>query len=497
MVKKNLAFEKIFSDSMVLPQNKTFHIAGYANPDDEVSVQIDTVCKKVSTNSKGKWVATFSAMSSANSQTVVAESAEDKVEIHHVRFGKVILLAGQSNIEYKLVDDQEYDEILKQISFQNAYFFNVPKVEFTNSDGTVIPDDLPEPRWQQVDKDTIGEMSAVGFYMLEELLREFPGQTIGVVDCYKGGTSASSWVSKQVLENDSELRKIFIVPFETQTTGKTESDFKNELIQYQKSVEVHNTKLEQYLKQNPNASLSTAKDTVGHTPWPPPLTPKSFLRPSGLYENMVLTIKNYTFDDVVWYQGENDAPNPQVYETLLKDLLQNWRELFRDRSLSFYIIQLPGYADEPKDAWAVIRQAQLNTVKSVPNTHLISISDTGDEHNIHPVSKRKAGTRVGKVISGLQYSSTPYVSRIELANSKINLSISHASQLNISDDCDLEVLVDGKWQKRKPQEIKDNLISILNLDDIKGIRYEYKNYPNLTIFNEVGFPVSPFEFLLE
>lgn len=250
------------------------------------------------------------------------------------------------------------------------------------------------------------------------------------------------------------------------------------------------------MKEYPDASLSVAKDTVGHTPWPPPMTPKSYLRPNGLYETMVVGIKNYTFNDVVWYQGENDAPNPEVYEKLLKVLLQNWRELFQDQSLPFYIVQLPVYADEPKDAWAKIRQAQLNTVQSVPYTHLISITDTGEEHNIHPSSKRKAGTRIGKIISGLQYSSTPYVKRVNVHDQQLVLTVSHAMDLHIVEPLRLEVLVEGVWRAQKVQKIIGNKIFVEFSNKTTAIRYAYKNFSKLAVFNENNFPVSPFELRL-
>lgn len=495
--KENLTFEKIFSNEMVLPQNKEFKIAGHANAGEKVSVIIENTHKESVADENGSWSILFAPMK-VKRCTIVANTSTEHIEINNVRFGKVYLLAGQSNIEYKLRDDQEYSKILAHFNPQNAYFYNVPKIEFKNIDGSVIPDDLPEPSWQQISKETIGEMSAIGFFMLEQLLQKDPRQTIGIIDCYKGGTSASSWIAKEALENDSELKKTFITPFKNQIFGKSEADFKGELVDYQKSVNVHNTKLAEYMEKNPNASLSVAKDTVGHTPWPPPMTPKSFLRPSGLYENMVLSVKNYTFNDVVWYQGENDAPNPQVYEKLLKILIQNWRSVFNDQSLPFYIVQLPGYADEPKDAWAMIRQAQLVTVKDVPYTHLISIADTGDEHNIHPASKRKAGTRIGQIVSGLQYGSTPWVNRIEYQNGELILTVSQASSLRQFGNCQFKVLRNNEWQSQEILNIQGNQIVIKDKNrDIEAIQYEYENYPKLTLFNEIDYPVAPFKFGFE
>ncbi|GEL15146.1 sialate O-acetylesterase [Pediococcus cellicola] len=492
-----LGFEDIFSDNMVLPRNKAFHIAGFARSQAQVTVNIGQNCQSAQANSDGKWVVRFPAMHD-ELVSITAKSAEGQCSVQNVHFGQVHLLAGQSNIEYQLVDDQEYNQLVKQIKKQSAYFYNVPKVEYQNADGSVIPEDLARPQWQQVTPETIGELSAIGFYMLQQLLHDFPDQVIGIVDCYKGGTSASSWLPQSVLKADSELKATFIVPFEQQVTGKTAVDFKKELEAYQKKVEIHNVKLAAYLKKYPEATLSQAKDTVGHTPWPPPMTPKSFLRPGGLYETMVLTIRHYTFNDVVWYQGENDAPNPQVYPKLLEALILNWRDLLADRALPFYIVQLPGYADEPKDAWAMIRQAQLEIAQAVPDVHLISISDTGDEHNIHPASKRKPGTRIGQIISGLQYSDTPFVFKVEIHRERLILFVNHAATVRETGTTTMEVCITGKWYEKRVQLTGRNEITIAKSADenIESVRYAYRNYPKLTLYNEQDLPVAPFKIKL-
>jgi len=311
-------------------------------------------------------------------------------------------------------------------------------------------------------------------------------------NCSYFGTSASSWVSEEVLQNDQNLISKYIKPFEKATTGKIQSDYDREFTEYNNLVVKHNSDLSKFMKENPKISLSDAKDHVGHTPWPPPMTPTSYLRPNGLYHTMIEKVKNYSFDKVIWYQGENDAGNPNLYGKLLEGLIKGWRKLFNDRSLPFYVIQLPGYVDEPKDAWAIIRQHQLEVSEELNDVHLISISDTGEKHNIHPTHKRIAGTRIGEIVSDIRYDASPTVYNYQSIDNKIYLFVNKVSALVQRGKVEFDVNVNGLWITREVM-IEGHMLILNKTEGIQKIRYAFTNYPRCSVFNEFGAPLAPFE----
>lgn len=487
----SLKVDDIYTDKMVVPANKAFTIAGQAVA--KARVDIELIDRLVSTqaDATGAWVAEIAPLPEKITTTITIKSLEETLTLKEVRTGTVLLLTGQSNIEFKFRDDSEYQDQIDHLDLQNVYFYNVPQLEYRNQEH-VLPNDLKKSNWQIADEKTLWEMSDIGYWMAKRLHELDSTMIVGIIDCYKGGTSASSWVPKEVLQSDPELINRYIKPFKKATTGKTKVDYDREFKSYNALVEKHNTDLAKFMKENPKVSLSDAKGTVGHTPWPPPMTPTSYLRPSGLYHTMIEQVQHFTFDKVIWYQGENDADNPDVYGKLLRGLILSWRKLFNDRALPFYIVQLPGYFDEPKDAWPTIRQNQLQVSQTVNDVHLISIADTGETHNIHPTHKRIAGTRIGTIVSGVSYDGTPVVYRYEIVGKKLILFVAKVSALIGRGKIEFMLERDGKWVSQEVQIVGSTIV-INQIQNVKKIRYEFKNDPNCTIFNEIGAPLAPFE----
>ncbi|APX71303.1 sialate O-acetylesterase [Companilactobacillus allii] len=491
MASDELRLDPIYSENMIIPANKPFKISGLAVSNTDVYIEIDDQVLRTTSDDSGNWVVSVAPIDTNVKTTLKVKSLDDQLTVKNVQTGQVILLTGQSNIEYEFKNDCEYQEQVNDIDFKDSYYINIPKLEYQDEKQT-LPDDLLTPSWKMVKDTTVGSLSAVGYWMLKRIKQIHPNQVVGIIDCYKGGTSASSWVPEEVLQNDALLVSTFIEPFHKAVDKKTEDDFKEELSAYYAKVDDHNTKLDAFTKKYPEVSLSDAKDKVGHTPWPPPMTNTSFLRPNGLYHTMIEKIKNYSFNKVVWYQGENDAPNPEVYEKLLYGLIISWRKLFKDNSLPFYVVQLPGYFDEPKDSWAKIRQSQLSVVQRIGDVHLVSIADTGDKHNIHPESKRVAGTRLGDIISGIQYSDTPTIYKQEVVSEGLLLFAKNAVTLSIKGNAYMLIRNNQQWIKQEVYVLGDTIM-IPNAKQAIEIRYEYKNHPQCTIFNEYGAPLAPFE----
>lgn len=492
---RTLQVDGIYTDKMVVPENKSFKISGRAISNTIVSAKVLDRVFITNTNDDGLWTIKISALPEKTVADIELKNLDETLTLKDIKTGKVILLTGQSNIEFKFRDDAEYQEQIDHLNLQNVYFYNVPQLEYQDNEIT-LPKGLTTSKWEIADKDTLWEMSDIGYWIAKELSKLDPDEVVGIIDCYKGGTSISSWVPEEVLQSSQELIGRYVEPFKEATTGKTQIDYDREFADYNASVEKHNTDLAKFQKENPEVSLSDAKDKVGHTPWPPPMTPTSYLRPNGLFHTMIEQVSNYSFNKVVWYQGENDADNPDVYAIMLRGLVSSWRKLFADQSLPFYIVQLPGYYDEPQDAWAIIRQHQLEITQTLNDVHLVSIADTGEKHNIHPTHKRIAGTRIGKILSDKSYNSTPYVYRKQIVGNQLILFVASVSALVQRGKAEMEVRKAGKWSTQEVSAV-GNVIVISNAQDIEKIRYAYANYPKCTLFNEFGAPLAPFEMEIE
>lgn len=493
-----------FQSGMILPLNKDFKLGGLVNPKEKVTVFFDENEYTTISDQKGNWQITLNSNPDPNLVAkIVVRSGNVQQTINNVKFGRIYLLSGQSNIEYRLKDEKHFSEVKKYLQdgkLKDLYYYNVPQVDYIDPrNGEIKPLDLKYENWQEVSADNCGMMSAIGFYMLKSMREHGVKGPLAIVDCYKGGTSASVWIKQKDLANDPELNKKFLVKYHEEIDGKNWSDFDHETDSYNKKVDQHNKELARYLKMHPDVSLSTAKNIVGHTPWPPPARPDLYTRPCGLHETMMDQVKYGVFNKLIWYQGENDTDRSEQYRKLLPLLIHTWRRKLNDPSLPVKIIQLPGYADYPENSGAVIRQTQLNVALNLPNVDMISFIDGGEEHNIHPTNKKIMGERLGKIMTGSNYGGTPFVDKISYKNGELILNVQRCERLKLLKKVELLVKIDHENKKIEVKEdnLNQNQIILKFKERPSMVSYAYCNFPkNIGLYNELNYPVSPFKVLL-
>ena len=61
-------------------------------------------------------------------------------------------------------------------------------------------------------------------------------------------------------------------------------------------------------------------------------------------QTMLTTIIPWTVRGVIFYQGEADDHKARIYGKLLRTLIDNWRQAWRNPKLAFLFVQLAPYA---------------------------------------------------------------------------------------------------------------------------------------------------------
>lgn len=491
----------IFQSNMILPLNKDFKLGGVVKPNEKVRINFNQDNYLTNADFQGHWQIIIPAVSDSDLvATITVKTDQQEQTVDNIRFGKVYLLSGQSNIEYRLKDEEHFNEIqeeLKNNKYQDLYYYNVPQVDYIDpKTGVIKPKWVHLEDWHKIDAQNCAYMSAIGFYMIKSMRDCGVTGPLAVVDCFKGGTSASVWIKKEDLARDAELKEKFLTEYHNEIAGKTWSDFERETTEYNQTVEQHNQDLAKYLKMHPDTSLSTAKNIVGHTPWPPPARPDLFTRPCGLHETMMSQVRDCVFNEMVWYQGENDTDRAEQYRKLLPLLIHTWRRELKDPSLPVKLIQLPGYADYPQDSAALIRQVQLNTAKKMPGVDLVSFIDGGEKHNIHPTNKQIMGERLGKICVGEDYLGTPFLKQLQYQNGRLVLTVARCQQLHLKGKTILKIAFGDKTREVEvtEKEIVKNKVVISMNEKPKQVSYGYANFPgNIGLYNELNYPVSPFK----
>jgi sialate O-acetylesterase len=239
----------------------------------------------------------------------------------------------------------------------------------------------------------------------------------------------------------------------------------------------------------------------------PPLAPQTFIRwkPMGLYNGSIAPLLNTRIKGVIWYQGESNAGNP-TYKERFPALIQDWRKQWGQGDFPFLYVQLANYL--PPDApandtgWALTREIQLQTLK-VPNTAMAVTVDVGEWNDIHPLDKKTVGERLAAAALNLAYGkknvySGPLFKSAEVKGDKMVLTFDHVGSGLVAADGRLGgFTIAGEDRRFRSARVKIEKNTLVvwheSIPAPKAVRYAWANNPDeISLYNEEGFPASPF-----
>lgn len=365
--------------------------------------------------------------------------------------GIVMLAAGQSNMEWPVKDTINKEELKQKIAGTNIHWLMVPCKEFP---------DMPETTefaWRKLDETNLEDVSGVALFAALEMAK-YTDEPIGLVGCYRGGSSAASWVPRHVLEQHAAIRQFYITDYEVDIKDQTNEQEDALRAAFDKEVTDYNERFAAYEKAHPEMGRSELKAVMGHTPFPGPKGKKDFLRPSGLYENMAVRLEGLMPDVLLWYQGEEDSKAAHLYHDLLEMTISTWKKL-TGKDMPVVVAQLPGYRESKEGRyWGPVRKAQQDYGKEHDNVSVVCLLDAGDHENIHPTDKRIPGTRMGKAAAAAL--------RLTDADVYPQAVAADACRVQLSDGLVLD------WDRPA---------------------YGYDNDPDPVLFGDNGLPVLPFD----
>jgi len=223
--------------------------------------------------------------------------------------------------------------------------------------------------------------------------------------------------------------------------------------------------------------------------------------PTTLYNGMVYPVVPFTIKGVIWYQGEDNTPNPEQYEELFPDLIQNWRNIWGLGSFPFYFTQIAPYQYEEDRQSFKLRDAQRKSLK-VENSGMAVTLDIGNPQNIHPANKQDVGLRLALWALAKTYNkdvvfSGPLYESMEVKGNTVVISFNYSGKgLKAKDDVLKKFLIAGndKIFKDATALIDGNklVISHPDIENPEAVRYLWDNTSAATLFNLDGLPASSF-----
>jgi sialate O-acetylesterase len=226
-------------------------------------------------------------------------------------------------------------------------------------------------------------------------------------------------------------------------------------------------------------------------------------RPAALFNGMIAPLTSLAIRGFIWYQGEANVTEHQVYRERFSALIRDWRGRFgaNEDALPFYFVQLASF--NASGDWAYLREAQTQTLE-LPDTGMVVTLDVGDPNNIHPGNKREVGRRLARLALNGTYGLTqgavrgPVPTLVQVANGEIRVTYGTQAPLATSDgQADIlgfEVEApDGTRHAASARLLHNQVdIQIPFAGEPRVLFYAFRDAPTVNLINTAGLPAEPF-----
>lgn len=490
----------IFTDHCVLQREKPVRIWGTCSDENTlITVTLDNYSASAKVVNQ-KWSVTLPPMSAGGAYELRISNQNEELVLSDIMIGEVWLCGGQSNMEMALINSDNPEPALQTCQDSNVRLYHVCK--HGHFDDAFYQEEA-DSCWQLPERDNCANWTAVGYHFGQMLAKKL-SVTVGLVECHYGGTSASAWISREMLES-TEVGRAYLKDYANGMAGLTDDEANRAYLDYCDYHEQWQKKYNECLQKDPSLSWDEAIRICGENRYPGPPAPINPLRPHGLYDTMIARITPYTLRGVLYYQGESDDHRPEGYELLLSCLIHQWRTDFQDQTLPFLLVQLPmfGYEDTKNNTnWSIIRKAQERVFRNIKNTGLAVILECGEFNEIHPKEKRIPAERL--YLQALHHvydlqdnnANAPIFKSAYQEHDGVRVNFDFVENgLDLRKQAGFELRDDaGTWHPANA-ELSENSLLIKNpeLPCPTGVRYAWYNYGDVTLFEKNGLPVSPFE----
>lgn len=477
-VRADVRLHHLFSDNMVLQQQTSVPIWGWADEGESVTVTFRG--QRVETTAKdGRWQVRLTQLAAGGPDRLVV-AGKNRIELTNVLVGEVWICSGQSNMEWPLSRAFEPADDIAGSANAAIRLFTVPKLKADE------PVEDVDASWVLCGPDTVPGFSAVGYYFGRALqaARNVP---VGLIHTSWGGSPAEVWMSRTALETSPEYRTDIL-----ETHRQAEARHLAAVKQWEEAKTKAEAAGEAFNQGRPRA------------PW----------KPTELYNGMIAPLIPYAIQGAIWYQGESNAGRAWQYRRLFADMIRNWWRDWNRDAFPFLAVQLAPWDKNRKRAleeitaepgesdWPELREAQDLATRSLPNVGIAVITDVGDKDDIHPTKKAPVGERLalaarviayGEAIDGL----SPQYRSVEFARGRATIRFQHVQgPLRVEGDQLTGFAIAGAdrqfvWAEAR---LKGTEVEVFSpeVPHPVAVRFGWADHPVVNLFSASGLPVSPF-----
>ncbi len=437
----DLALPNILSSGGVLQGNKKIPVWGKGFTGDTIKVKFKSQ-NKTTVVKNGQWYLELDPEPYGGPYTLTVTDRKDKITLLDMHVGEVFVVAGQSNAEMFLHECYGAQET-KEFFLKN----NNLRLYESEKAIAVKPRDTIDGEWQPSLGWVIDGSPAIGTFFAEKLLelnKELSDVKIGIISMTYGGTTIEVFMPDIIMEEDG------------------------------------------FVQKDDEPILS------------------------GFWKGYMDTNAPYGVKGVIYYQGENSTHLGYGYEPLLRDYIRGFRKEFKDLDLPFMLVQISGFGynnyEDDSDNWPFLRAVQMKVANTTDSTGLVTTIDLADPDpiEIHPREKKEIGKRLAYLAMGMIYQEdmkqrSPEMKDYRFEGNKVIVGFDYTyGALYIKDDIPkgFEIMDNqGKWHSAQSRINPLNNTVEIWCDEISepmGAKYAWHNYPEYSLYNQVGYPAFPF-----
>ena len=448
----------VLGNNMVLQQKSEVKLWGWSNPNTKVKITTswDKKSYVITTDNKGNWLQKVNTPTAGGPFEISFNDGE-KTSLTNILIGEVWFCSGQSNMEMPMqgFDRQPLKGTNNIIAKANP---TVPiRIFNTDVEGgkrirqvSKLEQTDCKGTWVIDNPENVSVTSAAAYYFAR-YVQEVLNVPVGIIVSSLGGSAVEAWMSREAIQ-----------PFKEIDLSILDND-----------VEI----------KNPQQT------------------------PCVLYNAKIAPLTNFTIKGFLWYQGESNRKNADLYAKLMPAFVSDLRTKWNIGEFPFYFVQIAPFKYEGADSISAarLREVQAQNMTDIPNSGMVTTLDIGNINFIHPVDKETVGERLALWALGATYGlkgfgfAPPIYKSMEKKEQKIYINFKNAERgicpmwTNLKG---FEIAGVDKVFYPAKAEIETSTtrlaVSSDQVPDPVAVRYAYKNYCEASIFGVSGIPVAPF-----
>ena len=172
---------------MVVQRDEPITIWGWAEPGEDVTVELAGKTQKAQAETNGERSVRFRALKAGGEPLALVVRGKNEIRLEDILVGDVWIGSGQSNMEWHLRGTHGGNEAIQASEDSSLRLFHVPKVRSKKPEGDV------KAAWKVCSPKTAPTFSAV-LYHFGKQLREELDVPIGLINSSWGGSPIEPWI---------------------------------------------------------------------------------------------------------------------------------------------------------------------------------------------------------------------------------------------------------------------------------------------------------------